>query len=172
MEGSNCDDGQDLANRRAIALASAVGTDSIPSTSNGSHEQPRHGVSGSRRLLGPPQSCIEDGPEVDDPAEEKEPEDAGENELNHSDEQSPLQELSQAGNEKAGEGSDDVPCGSLTSHLLSHGVFPFTTATTPRRFHGRRYESLPFQQGRQESNLQPPDPQKKLIRTSRPIPTT
>jgi len=58
-------------------------------------------LASSRRLLGLPQGGIQDGPQMDDPAKEKEPENGRQDELDDGDEQTPLKQLPQSGNEEA-----------------------------------------------------------------------
>jgi len=53
---------------------------------------------------------------VDDPAEQHEPEEPGQYEVGESGEDSSLEELAQAGDEKATKGCDYVSSGSLSVH--------------------------------------------------------
>ena len=70
-------------------------------------------------MLGFPQGGIEDGPEVDDPAQEEEPEDTGQDELDNGHKQAPLKQLPQPGNEEATERRYDVARRSLSCHVAS-----------------------------------------------------
>lgn len=61
-----------------------------------------------------PAGGVDDRPEVDDPAEEDEPEGEGEDEVDERGEDAALHELAEAGDEEAAHGSDDVSCGALS----------------------------------------------------------
>src|SRR5260370_30187970 len=69
--------------------------------------------------LGLPQRRVQDGPEMDDPTKQEEPKHARQNELNHGDEQAPLQQLPEAGHEEATERRNDVSRRSLPCHVAS-----------------------------------------------------
>lgn len=92
-------------------------------------------------MLGLPQGGIEDGPEVDDPPQENEPEDAGQDELDDRHEEAPLKQLPQAGNEEATERSYDVACRSLPCHAAPT-CCPHNTLL---RFANHTPYPLPFQ---------------------------
>jgi hypothetical protein len=70
-------------------------------------------------VFGLPQGGIQDGPEVDDPAQEEEPEDARQDELDDRHEQASLKQLPQAGNEEATERCYDIASGPLSRHIAS-----------------------------------------------------
>ena len=56
---------------------------------------------------------------MDDPAQEKEPENARQDELDDGDEQTPLKQLPQSGNENATQRRDDVSRRSLSCQVAS-----------------------------------------------------
>ena len=56
---------------------------------------------------------------MDHPAEQEDPENPGEYELNDGDEEASLHQVAQPGDEEAGERSDDVPCRALPRHMVS-----------------------------------------------------
>jgi hypothetical protein len=70
-------------------------------------------------VFGLPQGGIQDGPEVDDPAQEEEPEDTRQDELDDRHEQASLKQLPQAGNEEATERCYDVARRPLSRHVAS-----------------------------------------------------
>lgn len=74
---------------------------------------------GSGWVLWLPQRGIEDGPEVDDPSQENDPEEAGQDEVDDRHEEAPLKQLPQAGDEEATERSDDIARRSLSCHAAS-----------------------------------------------------
>ena len=65
-----------------------------------------------------PEGGIEAGPEVDDPAQEKNPENSREDEEENGCEQSPLKELSEPGDKETRQRGDDITSGALA---VAHG---------------------------------------------------
>ena len=57
---------------------------------------------------------------MDDPPHEDDPEQGGKNELNDRFEQTALQQLSESRDEEAAKRGDDIPCGTLACHVVSH----------------------------------------------------
>jgi hypothetical protein len=56
---------------------------------------------------------------MDDPAQQEDPEEASENKLYDGHEEPALEQLTKSRDEEAAEGGDDVPSGSLSSHVAS-----------------------------------------------------
>jgi hypothetical protein len=83
---------------------------------------------------------------MDDPAQEEEPEDTGQDELDDRHEQAPLKQLPQAGNEKATERCYDIARGSLSCHVASFNNNPRVQnpswCLTTLRVSGGRWPSM------------------------------
>src|SRR5687768_12461402 len=81
----------------------------------------------------PPRRGVVDAPEVDDPAHEDDPQNRGEDKVEECGDQAALDELAEAGDEEATDGSDDVAGGAAWFHqeilslvvhrLSSHGKY-------------------------------------------------
>lgn len=64
---------------------------------------------------------------MNDPAQQEEPKDSGENELDDGYDEPALEQLTKSRNEETAERGDDVASGSLSGHMLSWSWSPKCT---------------------------------------------
>src|SRR5713226_6746897 len=88
--------------------------------------------------LGLPQRRVQDGPEMDDPTKQEEPKHARQNELNHGDEQAPLEQLREAGTRKLQSAAMTFPadpCPAMWPPTERDGAVPGESAVPPHGLH-------------------------------------